>query len=66
MFQKISPVVSPEVQIKSDEHQRYPRFISSYLPHSKHLAFKSERGCVAGQGELKKVAFDALFIFNYT
>jgi hypothetical protein len=66
LFQTITPIVSEEVQIKSDEHQRYPGFISAYLPKSKHLAFKSERGCVAGQGELKKVAFDPLFIVNHT
>lgn len=66
MFQKISAIVSSEVQIKSDEHQRYPGFISAYLPNAKHLSFKSERGCIAGQGELKKTNFDPLFIVNHT
>ena len=66
LFQRISPIVSKEVQIKSDEHQRYPGFISAYLPKAKHLTFPSERGCVAGQGELKKVHFDPLFIINHT
>lgn len=66
LFQAITPIVSPEVRIKSDEHQRYPGFISAYLPRAKHLAYKSERGCIAGQGELKKIAFDPLFIVNHT
>ena len=66
MFQIITPIVSPEVLVKSDEHQRYPGFISAYLPKAKHLTFPSERGCVAGQGELKKVNFDPLFIVNHT
>jgi transposase-like protein len=66
VFQKIAPIVAPEVLIKSDEHNRYPGFISEYLPSAKHLMFKSERGCVAGQGELKKVAFDPLFTVNHT
>lgn len=66
MFQKISPVVSPEVLIKSDEHQRYPGFISAYLPRAKHLTFKSERAAVVGQGELKKIGFDPLFVVNHT
>ena len=66
MFENITPIVSPEVQIKSDEHQRYPGFISAYLPKSSHLSFKSERGCVAGQGELKKTAYDPLFVVNHT
>jgi hypothetical protein len=54
------------VIIKSDEHQSYPGFISKYLPRAKHLQFKSERGCVAGQGELKKVHFDPIFTVNHT
>lgn len=66
LFKTIAPIVSPEVVIKSDEHQRYPTFISSYLPRAKHLTFPSERGCIAGQGELKKVQFDPLFIVNHT
>jgi transposase-like protein len=66
LFQKVAPLVSAEVLIKSDEHQRYPGFISAYLPKAKHLQFASERGCVAGQGELKKVKFDPLFIVNHT
>jgi transposase-like protein len=66
MFKRITPLVSDEVQVKSDEHQRYPGFISAYLPRAKHLAFKSEKGCVVGQGELKKVGFDPLFIVNHT
>lgn len=66
LFKTITPLVSPEVQIKSDEHQLYPGFISAYLPKSKHLTFKSERATVAGQGEMKKVAIDPLFIVNHT
>lgn len=66
LFQRISPVVSPEVLVKSDEHQRYPGFVSTYLPRAKHMTFKSERACVAGQGELKKIKFDPLFSVNQT
>jgi hypothetical protein len=66
LFQKITPIVSTECVIKSDEHQRYSGFISGYLPKARHLTFKSERSCIAGQGELKKVQFDPLFIVNHT
>ncbi len=66
LFQRITPLVIEEVQVKSDEHQRYPGFISAYLPKAKHLMFKSERGCIVGQGELKKVGFDPLFVVNHT
>ena len=66
VFENIAPRVSKEVVIKSDEHERYPGFVSAYLPMAKHVTFKSERGCIAGQGELKKVHFDPLFIVNHT
>ena len=66
VFQAIAPIVSTEVLVKSDEHQRYPGFVSAYLPKAKHQTFKSERGCIAGQGELKKVQFDPLFVVNHT
>jgi transposase-like protein len=66
LFQKITPIVCSEVLVKSDEHQRYPGFINAYLPKAKHVTFKSERGSIVGQGELKKVAFDPLFVVNHT
>ncbi len=66
LFQRITPILHPEVRVKSDEHQRYPGFISAYLPKAKHQTYKSERACVVGQGELKKVAFDPLFVVNHT
>lgn len=66
LFKTIAPIVSPEVLVKSDEHQSYPGFIRAYLPQAKHQAFKSERACIAGQGELKKVQFDPLFVVNHT
>lgn len=66
LFQKVAPLVSEEVSVKSDEHQRYPALVLTYLPKARHIKFKSERGCVAGQGELKKVRFDPLFIVNHT
>jgi hypothetical protein len=40
--------------------------MSGYLPKAKHTTFPSERGCVVGQGELKKVNFYPLFIVNHT
>lgn len=66
LFQTIAPIVAREVLVKSDDHQLYPGFITAYLPGAKHLTFTSERACIAGQGELKKVKFDPLFIVNHT
>ncbi len=66
LFKSITPIVSEEVLFKTDEHQRYPGFIYGYLPRAGHQAYKSERACVAGQGELKKIQYDPLFIINHT
>jgi transposase-like protein len=66
LFEKITPILSPEVRVKSDEHQRYPSYVSGHLPRARHETFKSERGCIAGQGELKRVGFDPLFVINHT
>ena len=66
MFKRIAPLLVSEVLVKSDEHTSYPSFISAFLPKAKHQQFKSERGCVVGQGELKKVGFNPLFIVNHT
>ena len=66
LFSEVAPLISREVVIKSDEHKFYPSAIREFFPRSKHLQFKSERGCIAGQGELKKVGFDPLFVINHT
>lgn len=66
VFKKISPIVAAEVRVRSDEHKRYPGYISAYLPKARHEAFPSERAHVAGQGELKKGGFDPLFVVNHT
>lgn len=66
LFNRIKFFANREVLVRSDEHQRYPAFVREYLPKAKHETFKSERAHVAGQGELKKVAHDPLFIINHT
>lgn len=66
LFDKLNTFAVTEVKIMSDEHQRYPWFIQKYFPSAKHFTFPSERACVAGQGELKKVHFDPLFVINHT
>jgi transposase-like protein len=66
LFEKLTLIVSPEAVITSDEHKKYPHFISRYFPSGRHHTYKSERGCIVGQGELKKVKFDPLFVINHT
>jgi hypothetical protein len=62
----IKPYVISEVRITSDKHHSYPLAIGRHLPLALHETFLSERACVAGQGELKKVRFDPLFVVNHT
>ncbi len=66
LFQAIAPAIHPAALIESDEHKRYPEFVSKYLPNREYKRFKGGRGCVAGQGELKKLGYDPLFILNHT
>jgi hypothetical protein len=66
LFERIVRIASPDALVTSDEHQRYPYFVTTFFPRGKHQTFKSEKGCIVGQGELKKVNFDPLFIINHT
>ncbi|MEY4631986.1 MAG: hypothetical protein RIQ81_2106 [Pseudomonadota bacterium] len=62
----LGKVSAPGVEIRSDKCPAYPPLIRSVLPGARHVATKGHRGCVAGQGELKKTRFDPLFPFNHT
>jgi hypothetical protein len=42
-----------------------PNFIR-YGSYSQHVTVEGQRGCIRGQGELKKVKFDPLFSLNHT
>ena len=66
LFTELKDVIHPNAMIYSDEHKKYPEFVSKYFSKAQHERFKSERGCVAGLGELKKVRFDPLFAINHT
>lgn len=62
----LTPLVTPQVTIETDEHKLYPSFIKSYFPKSTHLTHKGAPACVVGQGELKKKQNDPLFAINHT
>lgn len=65
-FKNLTKIVHPLSTIKSDEHKSYAQIVRKYFPRAKYQQFKSERGCVAGQGELKKVKYDPIFEINHT
>lgn len=66
LFRRIGRCVSPSAIIESDEHALYPERVSRFFPLSTHIRYKGERGCIAGQGELKKVRYDPLFTLNHS
>jgi len=66
LFETLRPIVSPTGIVESDEHKFYPEFVRNYLPRATYNRYKGGRGCVAGQGELKKLHQDPLFILNHT
>jgi len=53
--------------IKSDMCPRYPNIVKkTFGSQVSHLTYKGRRGCIVGQGELKRGGFDPLFSLNHT
>lgn len=65
-FSNLRTITSPFAKIRSDEHKSYEVFVRNYFPNAKYEQFKSIKGCVAGQGELKKTRHDPIFEINHT
>ena len=60
---------SSQLEIKgfrSDLCPRYPKLVKKYFPGIDHARYKGRRGCVVGQGELKRGGFDPLFDLNHS
>ena len=66
LFESLKPVVSPAAVWLSDENPHYPRHLRRHHPDASHRTTPGRRGCIAGQGELKKIGFDPLFSLNHT
>ena len=66
LFKTIKPLVHRHPTIKSDENPHYANCVKKYFPGSLHATHKGKRGCIVGQGELKKITFDPLFSLNHT
>ena len=65
-LQELTGVLSPDVEIKSDENPHYPGMIKKHFPGANHIQIKGGRGAVTGQGELKKLKYDPIFSLNHT
>jgi hypothetical protein len=66
LLSELSPFVDPQARIITDENPKYPGWLKSHFPRAQHKKFKGRRGCIVGQGELKKIGFDPLFDLNHT
>lgn len=66
LFTQIKDLLHPNAHIKSDQNPHYAKDIQKHFPGSRHQTFKGRRGCVTGQGELKRGGFDPLFSLNHT
>jgi transposase-like protein len=66
LFTELAPIIHPNAKITSDQNPKYPVWIKSHFPNAQHKTVKGKRGCIVGQGELKKIGFDPLFDFNHT
>jgi transposase-like protein len=66
LFKEIGPMIEQGALIKSDENPHYTLAVKTHFPKSYHETHKGRRGCIVGQGELKKIGFDPLFSLNHT
>jgi hypothetical protein len=62
----IRSLTADRVVIRSDRNPRYPGPIARFFPNAHPKTVKGQRGCVTGQGELKRGGFDPLFALNHT
>ena len=66
LLSTLTPAVSPSAVWRSDENPHYPTHLKRCHPDAIHQTTPGRRGCVVGQGELKKIGFDPLFSLNHT
>ena len=66
LLAKISGVLEEGVTFSSDEDPLYASLVKRLYPGAPHHRYLGGRGCITGQGELKKLRFDPLFALNHT
>lgn len=65
-MQRLKPYVTPQTEFISDQSPHYPPVVRRFFRENTHTQFKGRKGCVTGQGELKRGGFDPLFELNHT
>ena len=66
LFNEMTGFLKPNILISSDECSFYKGVVRRHFPQSKYTQYLGKKGCVAGQGELKKGKFDPIFTINHT
>lgn len=66
LMHSLLPYFNPTKKLLSDQNPHYPKYVKHFFSDAKHETTKGGRGCIAGQGELKKLKFDPLFSLNHT
>lgn len=66
LFTKIKPYIKSNALIQSDQNPHYLKPVQKHFPEAEHVCFKGKRGCVTGQGEMKRGGFDPLFSLNHS
>ena len=66
LFTSISGTIHLNAKVSTDEDTKYAGFVKKHLPHREHLQYKGGRGAIVGQGELKKLKYDPLFMLNHS
>lgn len=66
LFFQIKPYIHPYAEFLSDKNPKYPKWLRQSSKTWTHQTVKGRRGCVVGQGELKRGGYDPLFSLNHT
>jgi transposase-like protein len=66
LFKQVSALIAPTAVITTDQNPKYPGWLKPHFPEAIHRTVKGRRGCVVGQGELKKIGNDPLFALNHS
>ena len=66
MMKELVPFVNQNAIWTSDENPHYPKHLLRHHPAATHIQMKGGRGAITGQGELKKLRYDPLFMLNHT
>lgn len=65
LFKELQEHVKQGALFKTDMHKDYPKHIKEFFPDSAHRVYKSVRGSLTAQGELKRIGKDPLFCVNH-